>query len=431
MLHKNIGINESGHLTFAGIDVVTLAEKYGTPLMLLDEDRIRENIRVYKRAMREHFGADSFPLFASKALCFKGVYRIAKEEEIGVDAVSVGELYTAEAAGFDLSKAYFHGNNKTDADIAFGVEHGVGTFVADNADELRALEAYLAKADKRQRVLLRISPGIDPHTFKAVVTGSVDSKFGSPIATGQAEEITRLALSLPHIDLAGFHCHIGSQIFDHEPFVDAADAMLRFIALIRAETGFTPTELNLGGGLGVKYVEGQPEIDYAEVIGEMAAVIKLRAAEIGIELPRIVLEPGRSLVADAGMTLYTVGSVKSITSYKNYVSIDGGMPDNPRYALYESPYTVYNASRAAAPADFPCSVVGRCCESGDIIQEGVTLPRPVRGEIIAVAVTGAYNYSMASNYNRIPRPAVVMLKGGEDRLAVRRESNEDMIRNEV
>ncbi|MBO4473010.1 MAG: diaminopimelate decarboxylase, partial [Clostridia bacterium] len=356
MLHKNIGINESGHLTFAGIDVVTLAEKYGTPLMLLDEDRIRENIRVYKRAMREHFGADSFPLFASKALCFKGVYRIAKEEEIGVDAVSVGELYTAEAAGFDLAKAYFHGNNKTDADIAFGVEHGVGTFVADNADELRALEAYLAKADKRQRVLLRISPGIDPHTFKAVVTGNVDSKFGSPIATGQAEEITRLALSLPHIDLAGFHCHIGSQIFDHEPFVDAADAMLRFIALIRAETGFTPTELNLGGGLGVKYVDGQPEIDYAEVIGEMAAVIKLRAAEIGIDLPRIVLEPGRSLVADAGMTLYTVGSVKSITGYKSYVSIDGGMPDNPRYALYESPYTVYNASRANAPADFPCSV---------------------------------------------------------------------------
>ena len=431
MLHKNIGINEKGHLTFAGRDVVALAEKYGTPLMLLDEDRIRENIRVYKKAMTEHFGAGSFPLFASKALCFKGIYRIAKEEEIGVDAVSVGELFTAEAAGFDLAKAYFHGNNKTDADIAFGVEHGVGTFVVDNADELRALEDYLAKADKRQRVLLRISPGIDPHTFKAVVTGSVDSKFGSPIATGQAEEIARLALSLPHIDLVGFHCHIGSQIFDHEPFVDAADAMLRFIALIRAETGFTPTELNLGGGLGVKYVDGQPEIDYAEVIGEMAAVIKLRAAEIGIDLPKIVLEPGRSLVADAGMTLYTVGSVKSITGYKNYVSIDGGMPDNPRYALYESPYTLYNASRADATADFLCSVVGRCCESGDIIQQNVTLPKPVRGEIVAVAVTGAYNYSMASNYNRIPRPAVVMLKGGEDRLAVRRESNEDMLRNEV
>ena len=431
MLHKNIGINESGHLTFAGMDVLPLAEAYGTPLMLLDEDRIRENIRVYKKAMTEYFGEGSFPLFASKALCFKGVYRIAEEEGIGMDAVSVGELFTAEQAGFDLKKAYFHGNNKTDADIAYGVEHGVGTFVVDNEDELLALDKHLASVGKRQRILLRITPGIDPHTFKAVVTGSVDSKFGSPIATGQAEAITRLALFLKHIDLVGFHCHVGSQIFDHAPFVDAADIMLRFLALIRAETGFTATELNLGGGLGVRYVESHPHIDYAEVIGEMAAIIKLRAAEIGIDLPRMILEPGRSLVADAGMTLYTVGSVKSIPGYKNYVSIDGGMPDNPRFALYESPYTLYNASRAADKADFPCSVVGRCCESGDIIQEGVTLPKPIRGDIVAVAVTGAYNYSMASNYNRIPRPAILLLKGGKETLAVRRESNEDMIRNEV
>ena len=431
MLHKNIAVNADGHLTFAKMDVVSLAEKYGTPLMLLDEDRIRENIRVYKRAMVEHFGGGSFPLFASKALCFKGIYRIAKEEEIGMDAVSVGELYTAEAAGFDLGKAYFHGNNKTDEDIAFGVAHGVGTFVVDNEDELLALDRHLSTLGKRQKVLLRISPGIDPHTFKAVVTGSVDSKFGSPIQTGQAEAITRLALSLDNIDLVGFHCHIGSQIFDHAPFVDAADIMLRFIAYIRAKTGFTASVLNLGGGLGVKYVESQPEIDYAEVIGEMAAVIKQRAAEIGIDLPRIVLEPGRSLVADAGMTLYTVGSVKSIPGYKNYVSIDGGMPDNPRYALYESPYTVYNASRAAEEGDFPCSLVGRCCESGDIIQQGIVIPRPTRGETVAVAVTGAYNYSMASNYNRIPRPLILLISGGKERVSVRRESNEDMIRNEV
>ncbi len=431
MLHKNIGINKEGRLTFAGMDVVSLAEKYGTPLMLLDEDRIRENIRVYKKAMTENFGEGCFPLFASKALCFKGVYRIAKEEGIGMDAVSVGELYTAEAAGFDLKKAYFHGNNKTDADIAFGVEHGVGTFVVDNADELLALDKHLEKVGKKQRILLRISPGIDPHTFQAVVTGSVDSKFGTPIATGQAEEITRLALSLKNVELVGFHCHVGSQIFDHEPFVDAADIMLRFIAYIRAQTGFTAKELNLGGGLGVRYVESHPHIDYAEVIGEMAAVIKARAAEIGIELPKMVLEPGRSLVADAGMTLYTVGSVKTITGYKNYVSIDGGMPDNPRFALYQSPYTVYNASRAAEEADFPCSVVGRCCESGDIIQENVVIPRPQRGDTVAVAVTGAYNYSMASNYNRIPRPLILLISGGKEKVAVRRETNEDMIANEV
>ncbi|MBP5404776.1 MAG: diaminopimelate decarboxylase [Clostridia bacterium] len=431
MLHENLGINEKGRLTFAGADAVLLAEKYGTPLMLLDEERIRRNIRRYKEALLECFGEGSFPLFASKALCFKGIYRLAKEEGIGMDAVSVGELYTAKAAGFDLSKAYFHGNNKTDADIAYAVENGVGAFVVDNADELLALEKYLASADKKQDILLRITPGIDPHTHKAIVTGSVDSKFGSAIETGQAEEITRLALSLPHIVLKGFHCHVGSQIFDIEPFTEAADIMLRFIAYVAAETGYTAEVLNLGGGLGVKYVEGQPELDYAAVIRDMAAVIKLRASAIGCALPHILLEPGRSLVADAGVTLYTVGSVKTIKGYKSYVSVDGGMPDNPRYALYEAPYTVLLASKAAEKADFICSVVGRCCESGDILQENVDIPKPVRGDILAVLCTGAYNYAMASNYNRIPRPAVVWVKEGADRLAIRRESFEDMTRLEV
>jgi len=431
MLHENLGVNEKGHLTFAGADVVTLAEKYGTPLMLLDEDRIRRTIRTYKQALTENFGAGSYPLFASKALCFKGIYRLAAEEDIGIDTVSVGEIYTAKAAGFDLAKAYFHGNNKTDADIAYAVENGVGTFVVDNEDELRALESYLASANKKQNILLRITPGIDPHTHKAIVTGSVDSKFGSAIETGQAEAITRLALSLPHIVLKGFHCHVGSQIFDIDPFTEAADIMLRFIAYIAANTGYTAEILNLGGGLGVKYVEGQPVLDYAAVIREMAAVIKLRAAEIGCALPRILLEPGRSLVADAGITLYTVGSVKTITGYKSYVSVDGGMPDNPRYALYEAPYTVLVASKADAPMDFTCSVVGRCCESGDILQENVTLPKPERGDIIAVLCTGAYNYAMASNYNRIPRPAVVWVKDGADSIAIRRETYEDMTRLEV
>ena len=431
MLHKNLGVNEKGHLTFAGADTVLLAEKYGTPLMLLDEMRIRENIRVYKKALVQCFGEGSYPLFASKALCFKGIYRLAAEEDIGMDAVSVGELYTAKAAGFDLAKAYFHGNNKTDADIAYAVDNGVGTFVVDNADELLALEKYLAKKDKKQDVLLRITPGIGPHTHKAIVTGSVDSKFGSAIETGQAEEITKLALAQPHVTLKGFHCHVGSQIFDIQPFTDAADIMLRFIAYIEAETGYRAEVLNLGGGLGVKYVEGQPVLDYAAVIRDMAEVIKLRAAEIGGRLPHILLEPGRSLVADAGLTLYTVGSVKTIKGYKSYVSVDGGMPDNPRYALYEAPYTVLLASKAAAKEDFNCSVVGRCCESGDILQENVTLPRPVRGDTLAVLCTGAYNYSMASNYNRIPRPAIVWVKEGADSLAVRRESYEDMLRLEV
>lgn len=431
MLHTNLGINEEGHLTLGGADVVSLAEKYGTPLMLLDEARIRRNVRIYKKALEENFGKGSLPLFASKALCFKGIYRLAKEEGIGMDAVSVGELYTAEQAGFDLSLAFFHGNNKTDADIAFAVDHGVGTFVVDNEDELRALQTYLEKVGKRQKILLRITPGIDPHTHKAIVTGSVDSKFGSAIETGQAEEITRLALSLANVDLVGFHCHVGSQIFDTEPFTEAADVMLRFIAYVKAQTGFEAKVLNLGGGLGVKYVEGQPELDYAAVIREMAEKIKLLAAAASVPLPLVMLEPGRSLVADAGLTVYTVGSVKTIKGYKSYVAVDGGMPDNPRFALYEAPYTVLLANKAGETPDFPCSVVGRCCESGDILQENVSLPAPKRGDLLAVLCTGAYNYSMASNYNRIPRPAIVWVGNGEDRIAVRRETNEDMIRLEV
>lgn len=431
MLHKNLGINEKGHLTIGNADVVSLAEKYGTPLMILDDGRIRRNIRLYKKAVEENFGKGSLPLFASKALCFKGIYRLAKEEGIGMDAVSVGELFTAEQAGFDLSLAYFHGNNKTDEDIAFAVSHGVGTFVVDNEDELRALNEYLEKVGKKQKILLRITPGIDPHTHKAIVTGSVDSKFGSAIETGQAEEITRLALSLKNVELQGFHCHIGSQIFEIEPFAEAASVMLSFIAYIKTQTGFEAKILNLGGGLGVKYVEGQEELDYAAVIGEMAKAIKLRAAEIGVSLPLILLEPGRSLVADAGLTVYTVGSVKTIKGYKSYVSVDGGMPDNPRFALYEAPYTLLLANKAGEKGDFLCSVVGRCCESGDILQENVCLPSPRRGDYLAVLCTGAYNYSMASNYNRIPRPAIVWVKDGADSIAVRRETNEDMIRLEV
>ncbi len=431
MLHTNLGINEKGHLTLGGADVVSLAEKYGTPLMLLDKERVRRNIRMYKKAVEECFGKGSLPLFASKALCFKDIYRLAKEEGIGMDAVSVGELFTAEQAGFDLSLAYFHGNNKTDADIAFAVDHGVGTFVVDNEDELRALQAYLETVGKRQKILLRITPGIDPHTHKAIVTGSVDSKFGSAIETGQAEEITRLALSLKNVDLVGFHCHIGSQIFEIDPFTEAADVMLRYIAYIKAQTGFEAKILNLGGGLGVKYVEGQTELDYAAVIKKMAEAIKLRAAAASTAFPLILLEPGRSLVADAGLTVYTVGSVKTIKGYKSYVSVDGGMPDNPRFALYEAPYTVLLANKAGEKANFPCSVVGRCCESGDILQENVSLPSPKRGDYLAVLCTGAYNYSMASNYNRIPRPAIVWIEKGEDRIAVRRETNEDMIRLEV
>lgn len=426
MICDNISVNEKGHLTFAGYDTVELAEKYGTPLYLMDEDKIREHVRAYKTAMAKYFPEGSMPEFASKAFSCKQIYRIMAEEGIDIDVVSPGEIYTAAAAGFPMENSFFHGNNKTDADIRFAIENKVGCFVVDGEDELSALNRIAGEMGVKQSFLLRITPGIDPHTHKKISTGSVDSKFGTAIETGQAMEIVKKALSLENIKLCGFHCHVGSQIFESQPFTDASEIMLEFIAEVRDTLGYTAETLNLGGGLGVRYTEDDPEIDYGEKIKEVAEILNSQCEKFGLPVPKILMEPGRSLVADAGMTLYTVGSVKEITGYKNYVSIDGGMTDNPRYTLYESPYTVILASRANDEKDYTATVAGRCCESGDLIQENVKMPKPARGEILAVLTTGAYNYSMASNYNRVGRPPVVMLNSERDYLAVRRETFKDI-----
>lgn len=426
MICDNISVNEKGHLTFAGYDTVELAEKYGTPLYLMDEDKIREHVRAYKTAMAEYFPAGSMPEFASKAFSCKQIYRIMAEEGIDIDVVSPGEIYTAAAAGFPMENSFFHGNNKADADIKFAIENKVGCFVVDGEDELSALDRIAGEMGAKQNILLRITPGIDPHTHKKISTGSVDSKFGTAIETGQAMEITKKALSLQNVKLCGFHCHVGSQVFDIQPFTDASEIMLEFISDVRDTLGYTAETLNLGGGLGVRYTEADPEIDYGEKIKEVAEILNSQCEKLGLPVPKILMEPGRSLVADAGMTLYTVGSVKEIKGYKNYVSIDGGMTDNPRYTLYESPYTVVLASRANDEKDYTATVAGRCCESGDLIQENVKMPKPTRGEILAVLTTGAYNYSMASNYNRVGRPPVVMLNSKCDYIAVRRETFKDI-----
>lgn len=428
---ESCSVNNNGHLTVAGVDTVELAREYGTPLMVMDENKIREICGIYRKAMMECFGSDAVPLFASKALSFKGIYKIIAEEGLGSDAVSVGEIYTAKAAGFDLGKMVFHGNNKTDRDIRYAIENGVGRFVVDNFDELDAISRIAGELNVSQKIQLRITPGIDPHTHKAIATGRIDSKFGSAIATGQAEAITRAALSTENVELTGFHCHIGSQIFETEPFVSAAEIMIGFIADIKKKTGFSASELNLGGGFGVRYVKEHPRLDYAEMIRTVADRIKELVNRYGIDMPRIMMEPGRSLVASAGLTLYTVGSVKEIPEFKNYVSIDGGMADNPRYALYQSQYDIRLANKINEKADLVCSVAGRCCESGDLLAENIMLPRAERGDILAVLVTGAYNYSMASNYNRLQRPAIVMIRDGSPYVAVRRESLEDLILNDM
>ena len=426
MICCNLSV-EDGVLHFAGQNTLALAKQYGTPLYLMDEDRIRERCATYLEAMQAALGEKGHVLYASKAASYKRIYEIMAEEGMGIDVVSSGEIFTAAKAGFPLEKAFFHSNNKTDADILFAMESGVGYFVADNAEELYAIDRIGKQLGKQQPVLLRLTPGIDPHTYEAVATGKVDSKFGSAIETGQAEEITKTALSLRHVSLKGFHCHVGSQVFDSDVYLSTVDIMLGFVAHVRNTLGFTTEILDLGGGYGVRYTADQPEIDIAANIFQVAAALKQTAARLDIVLPHIYMEPGRSIVADAGLTLYTAGTVKRIPGYKNYVSVDGGMTDNPRFVLYGSPYTLLPAGKMLEDRDMRCSIVGRCCESGDIIQENVSMPESIsRGDIIACLTTGAYHYSMASNYNRIPRPPVVMLRGGKSYVAVRRETMEDL-----
>ena len=424
---------KDGVLYFAGQNTVELAKKYGTPLYLMDEDKVREKCRAYKAAFEKHFGPEAQPLFASKANCFKRLYEIMTEEGMGIDVVSSGEIYMAKSAGFDLSHAYFHSNNKTDEDIAYAIDNGIGYFVADNFEEVDAVEKEAAKRGIKQKLLLRITPGIDPHTYEAIATGKVDSKFGSAIETGQAEEIVVHALAQPHVELMGYHCHVGSQVFAEDIFERAAVVMLEFLADMRDKHGFTAPVLDLGGGYGVRYTVDDPYLDIETKVGEVAKVVKETCARLGLELPEIHMEPGRSIVADAGMTLYTVGTLKKIPGYKNYVSVDGSMADHIRFALYGSAYTVLLANKMDEECNFEASVVGRCCESGDIIQEHVMLPESVkRYDTIAVCTTGAYHYSMASNYNKLPKPPIVMLRGGnEDYVAVKRESFEDLCRNDI
>ena len=432
MICENLSVNSDGILLFGGRNTAELISKYGSPLYVMDEKRIRKNCRIYIDSMKKYFGGNSVPLFASKANSFKQIYRIVNEEGMGADVVSSGEIYTAKSAGFPLEKTYFHGNNKTDWDISYAIDCKVGYFVADNEEEICAIDRIAGEKNINQKILIRLTPGIDPHTYEAVATGKVDSKFGSAIVTGEAERITKIALSKRNITLCGFHCHVGSQVFDSDVYISAAEIMLGFIADMKKKYGYVTEQLNLGGGYGVRYTEKDPVIDIEANIKLVAETLKKFALKFEIDLPDILMEPGRSIVADAGLTLYTVGSVKRIPEYKNYVSIDGGMPDNPRYALYKSSYTVLAAGKMNEKCDFQCSVVGRCCESGDIIQEGVYLPSSIcRGDIIAVLTTGAYNYSMASNYNRIPRLPIIMINGDKDYIAVRRESFEDLARNDV
>lgn len=424
-------VNQNGNLSIGGIDTVALAAKYGTPLYVMDENAIRANCRALKKSLDTYYHGNGLVLYASKAFCCKQMYRILAQEGLGADVVSGGELFTALAAGFPADKIYFHGNNKTAQELCMALENNVGTIVVDNLTELTLLDSLAKASGKVANILFRIKPGIDAHTHQFIMTGQIDSKFGFALETGEAMEAVATALAMKHVHFAGIHCHIGSQIFEIEPFCHAAQVMLQFAKDIYDKQGYQIEQLNLGGGFGIRYVTQDDPKALGSYLKAVSQTVFRFCAENNFAVPFICIEPGRSIVGDTGITLYTVGGVKTIPGHRTYVSIDGGMTDNPRYALYQSAYEAIIANKAALPRDFVATIAGRCCESGDLIQEHTLIQTPAVGDVLAVLSTGAYNYAMASNYNRVPRLPVVMVKDGIDSLAVRRESYEDLVRNDI
>lgn len=424
-------VNGLGHLCVENADCVKLASRFETPLYVLSKNCITENCRKIQNALKKYYGKNAKALYASKAFCCKEIYRIISKQGFGADAVSAGEIYTAMSAGFDLKNIYFHGNNKTTVELRFAVENEVGAIVADNISELERLAALAKSADKRVKVLLRLKPGVEAHTHSFIKTGQIDSKFGFAIETGEAKEAFAFALSQKSLYLAGLHCHIGSQIFEITPFEFAAKVMLRFALDMKKEFGYEIDELNLGGGFGISYLPNEAQTQPELFIKSVSAAVLEFCENYNFKKPFICIEPGRSIVGDAGITLYTVGSVKKIPGVRTYISVDGGMTDNPRYILYNSDYEMTVANKADKPKNTVVTIAGRCCESGDLLGENISLQRVKSGDILAVFSTGAYNYSMASNYNRVAKPAVVLVNGENAEIIVKRESYEDLIKNDM
>ena len=427
-------INEKGHLEIGGADCVDLAQKYGTPLYVFDENYIRKMMRIYRDTLENEYDGNGLVLYASKAFSCKAIYAIADSERIGVDVVSGGELYTALQAGFPAEKIYMHGNNKLDYEIGEALDAGIGCIVADAYSEIDKIDLEAEKRGTVQNILLRINPGVEAHTHAFVQTATTDSKFGFSISDETAEKITEYALSKKHVKLQGYHCHIGSQIFEKQSFVLAVNKCMDFIQRVKERFGFETETLNLGGGYGIWYTDEDKKIfpeGYAEYLEALIIAVKKNCLERNLKQPFLLIEPGRSIVGEAGITLYTVGAIKEIPSVKKYIAIDGGMFDNPRYALYQSKYTPILANRANEEPTEIVSIAGKCCESGDLIAVNVELPKANSGDILAVLSTGAYNYSMAMNYNRNFIPPCILVKDGKADYIVKKQSYEDLTRNDL
>lgn len=421
---------EDNQLSIGGVKAVDLIKEYGSPLYVFDEELIRNYCKDYRKYFKCEENSNRVA-FAGKAFLTVQMCKLLKEENMSLDVVSGGELYTAYKAGFPLERVMFHGNNKTLDEIELGVKLGVGNFVVDNHYEMEALNKIAKSYGKVQNIYLRITPGIDAHTHDYIKTGQIDSKFGfAPVGT-VIEDAVEKAIQLENINLAGIHCHIGSQIFELEPYEDAVEFMLDLIKKIEKNYDYFIKEVDFGGGFGIYYSKGDKPRTTKEYCETIVNKVDEVCKRTGQERPILTIEPGRSIVANSGTTLYTIGSVKEIPGVRTYAAVNGGMTDNIRPALYNAEYECVIANRVEGDKTQTVTVAGKCCESGDILLENVELPGVYSGDTLAVLTTGAYGYSMSNNYNRIPKPAVVMVKDGQARLVCERETYEDIIRNDI
>jgi diaminopimelate decarboxylase len=423
-------VDSNGHLLIGGCDCVELTKKFGTPLYIFDEDTLRSRCQEFKTEFTKRY-SDTVILYASKAFLNRALATILKEEGLGLDVVSGGELSLAQSVDFPRENVYFHGNNKTPDELKLALDWGIGRVVVDNFHELELLNSLAGAQGVKQDILLRVNPGVDPHTHRHTTTGIVDSKFGLQLANGQAEEAVTKAMSASNLNLLGLHCHLGSPIAETTPYASAINLVFKLAAELKAKHSFDMREFSCGGGFAVRYTTEQQvssTADYAEAItGRIVAL----ADELGLARPRLIIEPGRAIVAEAGVALYTVGAIKDIPGVRKYVCVDGGMGDNIRPALYEARYEALVANKVGQEESTKVSIAGKYCESGDILARDINLSPVAAGDIIAIPVNGAYSIPMSSNYNMVPRPAIVMVKDGKARLIRKRETYDDLMKLDV
>lgn len=420
----------NGVLHIGGISVEKLRDEYGTPLYIMDQKLIEDNMKKYK----EYFVSEKFKtqvIYATKAFLNIGMCQLVNKFGLGVDAVSDGELFTIKHSGFPMENVYMHGNNKSDLELEMCIDYGVGTIIVDSFSELKKLEEICRIKKEKVKVLLRVNPGIEAHTHEYIKTSKDSSKFGETIYEDKIYDIIKEFQKSEYVELLGFHCHIGSQIFDTKAFYEEIETMMKFIETVKEKLNFNTRVLNLGGGFGIYYVQGDKELNIPQIMKKMVEILENKLDEYEISLEKVIIEPGRSIVGNAGTTIYTVGGTKITHSGKKYIFVDGGMADNIRPALYQAEYEGCIANKMNEKTSDEVTVAGKCCESGDMLIKDTFMAEAQAGDILAVATTGAYNYSMASNYNRLKKPAVVLVKDEKSRLLVRRETYEDLIRNDV